>query len=51
MADTCLIPQIYNADRFGFDMKKFPGLLKINQNCMKLAAFDDARPEQQVDAV
>jgi len=51
MADACLIPQIYNADRFGFSMDNFPRLLQINQNCMKLKVFVDASPENQSNAV
>jgi len=49
MADACLIPQIYNADRFGFVMDDFPRLSEINQNCLKLVAFDKAKPENQAD--
>ncbi len=50
MADVCLIPQIYNADRFGFSMASYPRLLEINQNCLKLERFKDAIPENQPDA-
>ncbi len=51
MADACLIPQIYNAERFGFSMDDFPRLMEINRNCMELAVFRDASPERQSDAV
>ncbi len=51
MADVCLIPQIYNADRFDFSMDAYPRLQEINQNCLKLARFQDAIPENQPDAV
>lgn len=51
MADACLIPQIYNAERFGFSMGDFPRLMEIHQNCMKLTVFSDASPEQQPNAV
>jgi maleylacetoacetate isomerase len=51
MADLCLIPQIYNANRFNFPMDEFPRLQQINQNCMKLRAFRDAAPENQADAI
>jgi len=50
MADVCLIPQIYNANRFEFDMSAFPRLVAINDACLKLQAFQDALPEHQVDA-
>jgi maleylpyruvate isomerase len=51
MADVCLIPQIYNADRFDFSMDAYPRLQEINQNCLKLVRFQDAIPENQPDAV
>ena len=49
-ADCCLIPQIYNARRFGVDMDQFPTMQRIDAACMALPAFDAARPEQQPDA-
>lgn len=50
MADCCLIPQIYNARRFGVDLAAYPNLLRIEQACLALPAFDAARPERQPDA-
>jgi len=50
MADVCLIPQIYNAERFGFSMDAYPRLKQINKNCLKLTRFQDAMPENQPDA-
>jgi maleylpyruvate isomerase len=50
MADLCLIPQIYNANRFNVAMDQFPNLLRINQNCLENAAFQKAIPENQPDA-
>ena len=49
-ADVCLIPQIYNALRFGLDMSPYPTLSRIYQHCLTLPAFISASPEQQVDA-
>ena len=49
LADLFLIPQIYNAHRFGVDRKLFPLLQKINENCLKLEAFQKALPENQPD--
>ena len=49
LADLFLIPQIYNAHRFGVDRKPFPLLQKINENCLKLEAFQKALPENQPD--
>ena len=50
MADCCLIPQIFNARRFGVDMDQFPTLVRIEEACLALPAFDQARPERQPDA-
>lgn len=50
LADICLIPQLYNAHRFGVELAPFARLLKIEQNCLALPAFADARPEAQPDA-
>ncbi|MEO6689018.1 MAG: maleylacetoacetate isomerase [Dokdonella sp.] len=50
MADACLIPQVYNAKRFNVDMTPYPTIMRINEQCMALPAFDAARPEMQPDA-
>ena len=50
LADICLIPQVYSANRFGVDMAPFPTIRRINEHCLALPAFDAARPEQQADA-
>lgn len=51
LADVCLIPQIYNANRFGFPMEKYSRLVEINNNCLALERFQNAVPENQPDAV
>ena len=50
LADCCLVPQIYNARRFGVDMAAYPTLARIEAACLALPAFDAARPENQPDA-
>lgn len=50
IADCCLIPQVYNARRFGVDMTPYPTIARIEQECLALPAFDAARPERQPDA-
>ncbi len=50
LADCCLVPQIYNARRFGVDMAAYPTLARIEASCLALPAFDAARPENQPDA-
>jgi len=49
-ADTFLIPQIYNANRFNCDLSNFPTLMRINDTCLELDAFKNAVPELQPDA-
>jgi maleylpyruvate isomerase len=50
LADICLVPQVFNARRFKIDMAKYPGIAAVDAACLKLAAFDQARPENQPDA-
>lgn len=50
LADCCLVPQVYNARRFGVDMSAFPTIERIEAACLALPAFDAARPERQPDA-
>ncbi|WP_071674131.1 maleylacetoacetate isomerase [Nioella nitratireducens] len=49
-ADICLVPQLYNAHRWGVDLGRFPRLLTIERAALALPAFDAARPETQPDA-
>ena len=50
IADICLVPQIYNARRLKVPLDKFPKFNAVDAACMRLAAFDRARPENQPDA-
>jgi len=49
-ADICLIPQLYNAHRWGVDLSRFPRLTLIEHAALAHPAFDAARPETQPDA-
>jgi maleylpyruvate isomerase len=51
MADCCLMPQLYAAQRFGVDPAKYPRLALIAQSCEHMAAFQHAHPSKQPDAV
>ncbi|GAA4352479.1 maleylacetoacetate isomerase [Kangiella taiwanensis] len=51
LADVFLVSQIYNARRFNVDLSDFPRLVEIEQHCLTLDAFKDAKPEAQPDAV
>ena len=50
MADCCLVPQIFNAQRFNCDLAPYPTLMRVYAECMKLEAFDKAQPAKQPDA-
>ncbi|HEY0310088.1 MAG TPA: maleylacetoacetate isomerase [Luteimonas sp.] len=50
LADCCLVPQVYNARRFGLDLTPYPTLVRIEQACLELPEFQAARPEAQPDA-
>jgi maleylacetoacetate isomerase len=51
VADICLVPQVFNAQRYpSFDFKPFPTIDRIFDACMTLDAFERARPENQPDA-
>ncbi|MFY9989556.1 MAG: maleylacetoacetate isomerase [Rhodoplanes sp.] len=50
LADVVLAPQVYNARRFKVPLDRFPKIVGVDAECLKLAAFDRARPENQPDA-
>jgi maleylacetoacetate isomerase len=51
LADLCLVPQVFNAQRYpSFDFAPYPAIMRIFEHCMKLDAFENARPEKQPDA-
>ncbi len=50
IADCCLVPQIYNAQRWTIDLSPWPTIRRIHATCMALPAFEKARPENQPDA-
>jgi len=50
MADCCLVPQLYNARRFECDLAPYPTIVAIGERCEAMAAFRNARPEEQPDA-
>jgi len=49
VADICLIPQMYNANRFKCDMSQFPKLVEINERLKSEDAVQKSSPENQVD--
>jgi maleylpyruvate isomerase len=50
LADICLVPQVYNARRLQVPLANFPKILAVEAACLPLAAFEQARPENQPDA-
>ncbi len=50
IADLCLVPQVANARRLKVPLDPFPKIVAIDAACLKLPAFDRARPENQPDA-
>ncbi|HTG97785.1 MAG TPA: maleylacetoacetate isomerase [Burkholderiales bacterium] len=50
MADCCLVPQIFNAQRYQSDLAPYPSTMRVFETCMKLDAFDRAQPSRQPDA-
>jgi len=49
MVDLCLVPQVYNANRFKVDMSQFPTINKVHEELIKLDAFKSAHPSKQPD--
>jgi maleylpyruvate isomerase len=50
LADVCLVPQVANARRFKVPLDRFPKIVAADAACLRLPAFDKARPENQPDA-
>jgi maleylacetoacetate isomerase len=50
LADLCLVPQVYNAQRFKVDLAALPIISRINETCLKLPACEAAAPHNQKGA-
>ena len=50
MAEVYLVPQLYNARRWGVDLAPFPTLSRADAAARALPAFAEAEPERQPDA-
>lgn len=46
LADVCMIPQMYNAERFNIDVSHYKNILKACNNSKKLSAFVAAHPDR-----
>lgn len=50
IADCCLVPQVYNANRYDLDLSAYPNILRVHEHCTSMPSFVKARPENQPDA-
>lgn len=44
VADICLVPQVYNANRYAFSLDDFPVIEQINAACLGHPAFTESHP-------
>ncbi|XP_019334445.1 maleylacetoacetate isomerase isoform X5 [Alligator mississippiensis] len=49
MADLCLVPQVYNAERYKVDLAPYPTITRINKTLLELEAFQVSHPTKQPD--
>jgi maleylacetoacetate isomerase/maleylpyruvate isomerase len=50
LADVCLVPQIFNAQRFGCRLDHVPTVMRVFDECMRLEAFEATQPSKCPDA-
>ena len=50
MADCCLVPQVFSAQRFNVDLSNCPTLTSIFNTCQGMPAFAAAAPSRQPDS-
>lgn len=50
LADVCLVPQVYSAERFAPDLSPYPILSAVYQRLQALPEFRQAHPSAQPDA-
>lgn len=50
LADCCLVPQVFNAERFKCPLDDYPTVQRIVAQCNSLAEFQRAAPANQGDA-
>ncbi|BBM85868.1 maleylacetoacetate isomerase [Candidatus Uabimicrobium amorphum] len=51
LADLCLLPQCYNALRFGVELEKYPNIFRVYNNCIELESYQNSHPDKQPGAV
>jgi maleylacetoacetate isomerase len=50
LADCCLVPQVFNAQRVQLPFDEFPCIRRVHEHCMQQEAFARAAPGAQGDA-
>jgi len=50
LADCCLVPQLYSAQRYGVDLRDFPQIVAVGEACTALQPCLEAAPTAQPDA-
>jgi maleylacetoacetate isomerase len=50
MADCCLMPQVYSAERYGLDLAPYPAIRAVATRAAAHPAFAAAHPDRQPDA-
>ncbi|WP_082163790.1 MULTISPECIES: maleylacetoacetate isomerase [Burkholderia] len=50
IGDVCLIPQVWNAQRFEIPLNEYPTISRIAENAMQIHAFSRADPKNQPDS-
>jgi maleylacetoacetate isomerase len=45
LIDICIMPQLYNADRWGVDVSTHMNIMRIAENCAAHPAFQAAHPD------
>lgn len=49
LADICLVPQVFSAQRFNVDISHLPRINAIYEQCQLIPAFAQAHPKEQPD--
>lgn len=50
LADCCLVPQVFSAQRFNVNLSNFGRVQEVFDHCQELSAFIDAHPSRQPDS-
>jgi maleylacetoacetate isomerase len=51
IADICLVPQVYNANRFNVNLSAYPTIKRVNEYVLAQPWIRTTTPEEQEDAI